>query len=72
MARDLSASPWRSAAIAPLFTPLVMLLLAFLESVLERKPLRPTGDLRSDLEMGLVVWLIAYLYMWILAVPTCC
>jgi hypothetical protein len=51
MARDLSASPWRSAAIAPLLTPLAMLMLAVLEAVAEQKPLGPTGDIAENAQM---------------------
>ena len=70
MARDLSASPWRSAATAPLLTPVALMALAVSEAMLERRAIGPIGDLASNAEMFLVVWLVAYLYMWILAVPT--
>jgi hypothetical protein len=69
MARDLSASPWRSAAIAPLVTPLAMAVVGMSGALLEGRAIRPR-DLAADVEVFLFVWLVAYLYMWILAVPT--
>jgi hypothetical protein len=70
MARDLSASPWRSAAIAPLLTPLALTALTVSEALLEGRTLGPFGDLDSNAQMLLLVWSISYSYMWVLAVPT--
>src|SRR5262245_57157730 len=72
MARDLSESPWRSAAVAPLFTPLAMVLVSFVKRVWNGEPIAPITNFwfgLDDLYMILVVWGIGYLYMWILAVP---
>ena len=70
MARDLSVSPWRSAAIAPLVTPLAMIVVGISGALLEGRGIGPIRNLGADVEAILSVWLIAYLYMWILAVPT--
>lgn len=69
MARDLSKNPWRSAIVAPLFTPLAMLLVAFLTGTWKREPLRPIRLYLDDIGGVLVVWVLAYLYMFLLAMP---
>ena len=64
MARDLAVDPYRSALIAPLFMPLVSILLAALDGRLS------TVGGFDDFAGGiLVVWVVAFAYMWILAVP---
>jgi hypothetical protein len=65
MARDLSASPWRSAAIAPLFTPIALSALAAMEGFD-----KGIGGLDAFIRTVLTVWFVASAYMWILAVPT--
>ena len=65
MARDLSASPWRSAAIAPLLTPMALTLLAAMDG----GPIAGAGGPDTLLRSLLMVWLIAYAYMWVLAIP---
>jgi hypothetical protein len=47
-----------------------MAVLAISEAVLEHRAIGPIGDLAPNVEMFLAVWLVAYSYMWILAVPT--
>ena len=70
MARDLSVRPWRSAALAPLVTPLAVLALVVFEALWEGRPPGRFGDLESVAQMFLFVSSVAYLYMWVLAVPT--
>ena len=65
MARDLSASPWRSAAIAPLLTPIGLAAL----SVAEGRTNAGGADPETLLKVLSTIWLIAYAHMWVLAVP---
>ena len=66
MARDLSASPWRSAALAPLFAPVELTLIA----VVGRDRASGFGGLDAFVRTLLLIWSVAYAYMWLLAVPS--
>ena len=65
MARNLAVDPYRSALIAPLFTPLALTAIA----ALDEGPLETAGGLDAFLRGLLSVWVVAFAYMWVLAVP---
>ena len=65
MARDLSARPWRSAAIAPLLTPIGLVAL----SVAAGEVSAGSGDFDTGLKLLSAIWLVAYAHMWVLAIP---
>ena len=62
--RDLSESPLRAAALAPLVTPLVIAAMATLSDTRSA-----AGGLDALLRSLLLVWLVAYAYMWVIALP---